>query len=324
MTDTPNICILKLSEVVENKGIIIKKIYKFEDKIVYIEVINVLYEDTFFIKIPDYTSVDLSTSNTDYSIIEMVKYSPKDLDDDYFDTSNTIYDYVFERKDETVDILKQQVERIQKCMKTNGYTVCLQLKEFLFTSNFGLVNTYLLKGLDKSLDNEKLFVIIEFDLFCDELNFICEKIKEIKKSVYESINVFRVKTINTLNEHFDNRVMFKKIESSITRYVNVEKKYTTLIEKLTGEEEKYLRYIHNLKNKLLSGDRVDIAAEHAFLEKKLNDIYNYKDSVIDNLLSVKELHENLILKIDNFVYELYKNIQLIKSIFSKLNTMVGL
>lgn len=332
--------ISKLQELLYKKGFNIKNYFTINNVCIYIEVHSTISGDNFFIYIPskyvfklyqDSNVFEISYIDIDEKYLNSIETKEKNIYQNLEtflipdrENDHNIDDYLESNYNKPIDIeqlsneniydcnhIYKQIKRLRNCVKNTKYDIGILYKNFLVSIRHNDIEFYYIKNMMK-ISSKKLFIIVNLEIIYNRGESLEQDINTIRKGIYNIIsNNFNLHSIH-IRKLLENKEYMPTITDNLQlKKIECEQhitKFEKLLKKLNKSERKIYTKIdrvetqYNYKNKNLYTDIEKTQIKNKYIQD-LNDIKIIKEEIVYNLLELKERLDNILLTVDNVLFE---------------------
>ncbi len=222
--------------------------------------------------------------------------------------------------------LHRQLRRLKYCIKGMPHKLALLKSPFIgVLSPQDEIHVFTCDALKRSSD-QKLFIVIDFQIFYDRIHTVEQECSQIFKGIYNVLNgnqEMHSKNIKHILDRKDNILAQSEfLQTSKHQYAEYMNQYLTLLEELLLLEKSKE---HNLTQvRILAQESVNLhhdmkrSHQKKKLENELQQMNKTKGDLVKVIQDVKCKNENLILKIDSILFD---NIVMLDKIFKNFEEL---
>jgi hypothetical protein len=245
-----------------------------------------------------------------------VNFSPENKNEDLESKLKDNYNRPINLKKKTLETFKdifRQLNRLKLCVQKLNYKLCIINENYVcFIKKDNSLDCLQVKEYNSN--NMKMMVSIDLETLYSKIGCLNQDITLLQNSVYKILNNSQIKHINMLNSMIEkvnninqqtNDVTLKKeqINNSISELEillnKIQTSETFLYEKIMNINDKYD------SDSTLKGLHTDIERTHMIskLENELKELQTVKQEIFKNLINYKIEQQNIMLSIDQILFD---------------------
>lgn len=303
----------KLVQLLEDKELIPKKYYRYDNQCIFIEAVSINYGINCLVYIPSRFQFELLANSDNTIDLELIDGTNLEV------STEMKYDKIknFNKKSDIhnklenkIDIINsdniilnnliKQCERLEECVEDLDYFIAIREYQFLVFIRNGVSDCYKINN-DKIKDKRLLYVTITLPTLYQKNQTLNRDIIQIQKGY----NIIFEKNLKISYEYINDLLLNKgKLLMDYKTVMEKKKKYLTLID----EYEKTLNSLSTKENLL--------RMEREKNGPKIDNCIEIKKNIIKNLIILYNESNNLSLKCDNILFE---NGHMLKTILNNIN-----
>jgi hypothetical protein len=340
--------IIKLEELLSEKGYIIDKYFVMDKYCFYIQVFSIDTSELFLMYIPSKYNFEVEGDN-----VYKIKYinmssptyggNPNAMDiQDIYGIQN--YDIIDEKVEEHLEsnykhgidiseitgddteILKsiyRQLKRLKYSVQNLKYKLGIVYKNYICAiRRDDSIDCFFIKNYPRT-EGKKLFVITDLETIYEKIDSVKEEIIIVKNNIFHVLE----RNYSLHGKVIDKIIQNKKDMANLPqKALEKNQKYTNMILKLEknlstilSSEQKYIERLRDLEE---GGNEVhkDVErfAEISSIREELKKIGMIKGDITKNILILREKKENTVLNIDKIMFD---NTVMLDSIFKNFSKL---
>ena len=341
----------KLEKFLKNNGFLTREFFIIGKMCCYINIISVETSETFLIYIPSKYDIEISEGEGVYKIKELdiansistvEEYTTQDdnslsslyndLGVDNKEVSKSLecnYDVELKINDSQNEVLKdlrdlsRQIKRLKLCLKNIKYRTAIIYKTFLcVVTRHDSIECYNIEKYKKT--NRRIFIITDLDLMYNNMDKIKSDITFLYEGISNVLNMNQDKHCNKIHMLLDE---FKSMEDYYTNIFNIKNNYqryfnnfNLLLQQINQEEIEKNRELNTMDLRVNSHNTDRYNAK---ILKDLENIKKIKQSIILNILKIREKKDNILLVLDNMLFDNIIMLDQIKKNCKKIRELIN-
>lgn len=246
--------------------------------------------------------------------------SPADADhDNLVDHLESNYDHSISLRDigkDDKDMLRnvfRQLRRLRNCVKGVKYKVAIVFKNYLcVVRRDDTMEGFMLKGYPERPD-WVMMVVVDLETLYEKRAVVGLDIRTVRDAIYKVLDKNQLKHTKNLKKLLDKQQNLDAhslvIYKSKRKFAAQLDSLYTLLERLESTEKRHIQNLMSIEtrrtNQGVKGFHTDIdrTNEAARVEKELDALNDVKQEILQNILSIREQQEALVLRVDKIFFE---------------------
>lgn len=208
----------------------------------------------------------------------------------------------------------RQLRRLKFCVQSLKYKICIIFKDYLCCiRRDDTFEGFIIHNLRGSLER-KLMISIDLETLYEKIDSLTIDIKTIREGIYRVLDKNQNKHAYNLQKMLEQKndisIFSDVVLKKKTRYTEYLTKMEQLLTDLGNSEKKNIEKLLEIderysKEASLKGLHIDIEKTHQIskYESELSKINVIKQELITNILMIRGKHEDLVLKVDNIIFD---------------------
>ena len=311
----------KLELLLNNNGVVIKKIFSMNQECVMLEVLCIINANCFIIYIPSKYSIpvpdlenvfdlDYFDLDKDENIAMEYGENPDDLDlEKNYESINLQNDHITENKlndnynhplsltnnkykeIKNVKEVVRQLNRLKFCTKNLKYNLSIIFKNYICTiKTDNNINVFIIDSYNINNENKNLLVTIDLNNFYKKIDTFLDDIITIRDGIYKILNKNHTNNLKNLKKLLKTEkkltIFSEKISEKKKKYNSDLLEFEKLLKKLYKKEKNIITKINDLHEKNDKNNDVSIKGIHTDTEylHKVNEL----EKILENVYNIKQ------------------------------------
>ncbi len=268
----------KLCKLINDKNLVPKKYYRYENNCIFIEIISLTNSVNFLLYIPSRFEIPMSTNSP--NIIDINMIDTENMDFNKKDTN-----LLLKNSNRILQNTIKQTERLEKHINNSNYTISINDAFFLVFIRKGDCDCY--KMLNNNKATKSLLVTLSLPDFYQKNKLISNEIADI----YSGFEKILQKNIS------DN---YSDIEDIINNRYNILQNYQNKIESIKRNKKLIDEYNNSLKR--ITNIEIFLKNDWDKNSGKITQCADIKKKIISNITQLSTTNNNLLIRFENYYY----------------------
>lgn len=327
--------LVKLVELLQSIGILPIKYYILDNLLFYIEALSVTNGFSFFIYIPSKYEFAVPKEYNPYKIQYISLEDSENVAEEYAEAKENEEAYkgqiaVSPDNDKMEEQLEnsyrkplslsdisssdvkairsiyRQVRRLRYCVEDIPYKIGIQIKNYLaVVRRDDTLDCFLIKHYPR-IESKRLIIISDLELVYNKKEKILADLEIVNKGIFDILEKNQTLHRRVLKKLFENReAILSYSEQSLERKLKLESqinKLNSYLEILDKAQRKILEELELLNSEKTYAD-TNIVYRRNNMESELEKIGKLKEDIMATLGLLKEKIDNLLLSVDNIMFD---------------------
>lgn len=206
----------------------------------------------------------------------------------------------------------RQLRRLKFCTQNLKYKLGMIYKNYLCCINRkDDFDCFQIRGGYEVEDTKRLLISLDLETLYSRMNNLTSDIKTVREGVYRVLDKNQIKHAENLQRMFEQKkdiiTQSDGIQGKKHNIIRKLDEFQSLLDKISRSEQDVIENMRNTKKQYygLKGLHNDIerTRELSKYEEKLDKMEGIKRDIVKNITSLKREQENMMLKIDNILFD---------------------
>lgn len=343
--------ILKLQQLLNEKGYIPSKYFILDKYICFIELVYIKNATTFFLYIPSKYNFVVSSDMDSYKITYIEtnisdeiaeEYAEKDdIESMYADNINLspdknekledhlekYYNHPISLKDiseeDSIELkaIYRQIKRLKYCVQNIKYKIGIIYKNyFCAIRRDDSISCFAIKNYSRK-DNKQLMVITDLEVFYSKNEKLISDIETVRKGVYKILHKNQKLQVKLITKLLESKELLISMQNNKTvlKYNDSTEQLEKMMKTMNEAEKSRIEELYQIKDDTHNlKDDIETAHKRGKIEAELSDISRIKEEIMKELVVLRKQQENSLLSIDKIMFDNIVMADSIEKNFSKL------